>query len=677
MKNWKLSKKITLGITLILIVCMGLLYITAFTTLTSLMRESERNNMENMLSAQTELIEEYVIRQENLLEAYSRTPEIREVLKDAKNQSKLEAAQSYTENYYKGLDNWEGIYVGEWNTHCIVHSNPQVVGITLREGDSLKALQDAMTTRNGLYDAGIIVSPASGELILSMYCPVFDTDGTTILGYVGGGPFVEDLATTLNSLKEQDDTSGFYMINVETGMYIFADDQSLIANQIEDEMLLEIVEQINAGQTSGELTYKGQSNTLIADYQYIDKHGWAVISYDSEINIYSSVQKNMLVLGEICVVFVLVISILAFVMVFISLKPLRYVEESIMQLSTLKLEKNKKLAPFLGRESEIGKIATALNSLYDALSEIVTTLSECSSSLNDSAVAMQGSSDVLISCVTENSKATEAFANHAEKINHTVERVDKDIDEISRVVADVEQKIEEGNIHSSQLMDKVEQMQNLANTTLKDTSVHIAENQQAIEKAMEDLQSLMKIDEMAAQILDITSQTNLLSLNASIEAARAGEAGKGFAVVAGEIGNLATSSSQTATQIQAICNETKDNIAKVQTCFDQVIQLLQNDVQTQFGDFAKATQDYYESISDMKQIISDMAESSETFVEVVDNIQTQIQDVSNVPDEQNVKSQDIMDKVRQTEETTEAMTIIVKKNKENANAISGIVEKFS
>lgn len=74
MKNWKLSKKITLGIALILIVCMGLLYITAFSTLTSLMRESERNNMENMLSAQTELIEEYVIRQENLLEAYSRTP---------------------------------------------------------------------------------------------------------------------------------------------------------------------------------------------------------------------------------------------------------------------------------------------------------------------------------------------------------------------------------------------------------------------------------------------------------------------------------------------------------------------------------------------------------------------------------------------------------------------------
>ena len=167
MKNWKLRHKLTLGITLIVMHCMSLLYVTANKTLKGMIQESEHNHMENVLTAQTSLITEYVTSQEELLTAYSETPAIRELLKDVTNPEKLSYAQKYTENYYKGLDNWEGIYVGEWNTHCIVHSNPSVVGVTLREGDSLKALQDAMT--NGLYDAGIIVSPASGKLILSMY----------------------------------------------------------------------------------------------------------------------------------------------------------------------------------------------------------------------------------------------------------------------------------------------------------------------------------------------------------------------------------------------------------------------------------------------------------------------------------------------------------------------------
>ena len=65
------------------------------------------------------------------------------------------------------------------------------------------------------------------------------------------------------------------------------------------------------------------------------------------------------------------------------------------------------------------------------------------------------------------------------------------------------------------------------------------------------------------------------------------------------------------------------------------------------------------------------------FGDIVQNIQTQIREVSDVPEDQSMKSQDILEKARQTEETTEAMTELVSRNIENANAISGIVERFS
>ena len=111
----------------------------------------------------------------------------------------------------------------------------------------------------------------------------------------------------------------------------------------------------------------------------------------------------------------------------------------------------------------------------------------------------------------------------------------------------MESKIRIGNEKSSELMKKVLDMRDIASSSLDNANTKIEENHQAIQEAIVNLQSLTQIDEMAKQILSITSQTNLLSLNASIEAARAGEAGRGFSIVADEIGNLANISRDTAT----------------------------------------------------------------------------------------------------------------------------------
>lgn len=98
---------------------------------------------------------------------------------------------------------------------------------------------------------------------------------------------------------------------------------------------------------------------------------------------------------------------------------------------------------------------------------------------------------------------------------------------------------------------------------LKTQSENIAQINEGVAASMQKLQEKTEaVKGIADTIFSISSQTNLLALNASIESARAGEAGKGFAVVAEEIGNLATQSANTATEINDIIKDLTGNSEK-------------------------------------------------------------------------------------------------------------------
>jgi len=377
MKNKKMSSAITATVLLINLICIVLLYLVASTTMTSLMNKSAMEDLHASLSVQTEIVEEYIRHQEDMLRTYSDSDIVRDFLKHLDDPEKQTAAQAYTERYYNRMSNWEGLYVAEWDTHILAHSNPATIGMVTREGAPLLQLQNAMLDRNGLYNAGIIVSPASGKLILSLYCPVFDTDGSTILGYVGGGPMADGLETFMASAKN--DAATYYMINVASRKYIFAQEEELMAMDIQDPMLLEIIRIIEQGVEveGGDITYMDdKAGASVAAYRYIPEYGWAVVSCNSEANIHKDINKNMIVLAAICAIFEIVIGALSWMCIRYSTRPMKHIRDAITQLQEMKLEKNPELDQYINTNSEVGQIATAIDSLYDSIGEMLQAETE-------------------------------------------------------------------------------------------------------------------------------------------------------------------------------------------------------------------------------------------------------------------------------------------------------------
>ena len=170
------AKKIIVAILIMQMIVMTCLSVMVIMEITKNSKNTAINNLQTIVQERSQIVDNYVQESEVILSAYSKAGEVLNVLKNPENKSAIDAAQKYTESFSKDINNLEGLYTSEWNTHVLAHTNAGVVGITTREGDSLKALQDKLIATDGviiqesLYhrQAAIRLSPCIGRSMMKV-----------------------------------------------------------------------------------------------------------------------------------------------------------------------------------------------------------------------------------------------------------------------------------------------------------------------------------------------------------------------------------------------------------------------------------------------------------------------------------------------------------------------------
>lgn len=540
-----------------------------------------------------------------IMGTFASNPDVINYLKNQDDTELGEKVQEYTKNYFGQLDGWEGIYLASWESKVLSHPTDSVVGRVMREGDRLKQLQDSMLSSDGAYNVGIINSPASGQLIMSMYMPVMD--GNVPLGYVGAGTYVHDNIRPLDNADNIGLESAYTYVVDNHGTILYHPDSGKVGGMSENEALLEVLANLGNADSkkTGTISYVYNGVKKHAAYYVGEEQHYVAVFTADDREILTNTKRNLNIMVISAGVLILFFSALAFIISKLIVKPLKKMVKVIEALSKGNTDVN----------TDVRTMVTESRNIRDSATDFKGALREALGAVKNASLVLKDSIDDVRAKTVDNTDKVNQINTAISEISQTSQNVAQNAQDITEQTITLSDKIDILFKNVAELDKSAGLIKTNNENAAAQMSIVMAAAQSSVdavdgiaEKIQETNLAVDEISKCVSVIEEISSQTNLLSLNASIEAARAGEAGKGFAVVAEEIRHLSDSTAESAQEIKQIIEKvvklsevTVDYANKVVRTTEEEQQNI-SDTQQQFAILSDAVTNSLDNIYDIKNV---------------------------------------------------------------------------